>query len=233
MEKATESFKIPAGGRGVVYEVGRTMQKGEWNEREVKKAGTRARDERWECLRCWANNICINLSTHMVAATHRLTPTTHTTHVRCRIRYVNCCLTIHYQTQISPNIIKCFIVVYHTSNSCECTGIKLVFSSTQSPSWGCAQNTVGILWRHSPIAAEELIVCELNSFEHGAHTVLSLLEISFPVTLLFHVPAHQYNWHRVLSVQYHMIIKLVHSAPPKVGAEMFSVYLKLVWSLKV
>jgi len=30
MEKATESFKIPAGSRGVVYEVGRrTMQKGE------------------------------------------------------------------------------------------------------------------------------------------------------------------------------------------------------------
>jgi len=85
----------------------------------------------------------------MVAATHRLTPTTHTTHVRCRIRYVNCCLTLHYQTQISPNIIKCFIVVYHTSNSCECIGIKLVFSSTQSPSWGCAQNTVGILWCHS------------------------------------------------------------------------------------
>lgn len=43
------------------------------------------------------------------------------------------------------------------------------------------------------------------------------------VALLFHAPAHQYNWHRVLPVQCHMIIKLVPSAPPKVRAEMFNV----------
>ena len=148
----------------------------------------------------------------MVAATHRLTPTTHTTHVRCRIRYVNCYLTKPKYHQISSNVLQSFIIHLTHVNVQESNWCSQVLRVHPGDVHRTLQEFCDVI---PLLAAEELIVCELNSFEHGAHTVLSLLEISFPVTLLFHAPAHQYNWHTVMSVQYHMIIKLVHSVPPK------------------